>query len=995
MPDLCWDVETRSVASLRNNGAWRYAADPTTEVLCLCYAIDDGEIATWLPSQPVPAQFLAVAAAPTAWRTIAHNAEFERAVLEHVLVPKHGFPPIALVTQNCTMTLALANGYPAELDLLAQALALDYRKDRDGIRLMRQMSQPRKPRKDEDKNILHWVFDADRLAQLVKYCEQDVRTTRAVWRHPKLKPLSPEERRLQILDAEINRRGVRADRVLATAARELAKRERVRINVAISELTANTIASVDQVERIRSFVNARGHAMTTVGKQGVAAVLAGHPSEEVRRLLELRRDGARASARKYERILSSLDHDDRLRGTMRMYGAGPGRWSGRGPQLQNLKKNESNIPLAALDAVRRGEREPLCQFGNPLTVLGDIARAVICAGPGNNLLAADFSAIESRVLAWLAGESWKLGAYREFDISGNKAKEPYRLIAAKMLRKPPQDITADERQIGKAGELACGFGGSIGAWRRIACDTRSDAEILNDVQAWRREHPRTTAFWRELARAIRIAIRIGQPMTAGKITADYRDSNLTLMLPSGRRITYPEARLVAGKYENGYPDVQFMDNAHGKWCPFRGWFGTFVENVVQGTARDLLAAAIARCEARGISIILHVHDELVAEVAIGAITEADFLTCMLEAPAWAAGLPLAGTVWGGSHYLEPPEENAPPAPPAPAIDSAIDATVAATVPELSAVPIEDNEEGAEDDLGDDVAPLCELVSVPLTDGNKTTCPFHEGDNTPSLQFYRDHFHCFGCGERGDRIDWLTRGEGITREDAIALIRDTDGPVAPRYLNEASKTERALELWTQAVPIAGTIAERYLAETRSIDVTGLTVNVSDSLRFLARCPFGAGQLRPCLLALMRDPERNEPIGIQRIALELRDGRVFKLDRFTLGRIGAIKLWPAGAQLIVGEGLETTLAAATCIPYRGALLQPAWSAVSSGGLSRFPVISGVERLIILVDHDGNGEGQAAAVRCMERWTCAGRTVVRLTPKRVGADFNDILCSPELIR
>jgi Toprim domain len=139
---------------------------------------------------------------------------------------------------------------------------------------------------------------------------------------------------------------------------------------------------------------------------------------------------------------------------------------------------------------------------------------------------------------------------------------------------------------------------------------------------------------------------------------------------------------------------------------------------------------------------------------------------------------------------------------------------------------------------------------------------------------------------------------------------------------------------------------------------------------------------------RDPETDQPVGIQRIALELREGRIHKIDRFALGRTGVVKLWPAGSQLVVGEGLETTLAAATRIPYHGAPLQPAWSAVSSGGLSRLPVLPGIERLIVLVDHDANGEGQAAAERCRERWTRAGRTVVRLTPKRTGADFNDLV-------
>jgi hypothetical protein len=200
----------------------------------------------------------------------------------------------------------------------------------------------------------------------------------------------------------------------------------------------------------------------------------------------------------------------------------------------------------------------------------------------------------------------------------------------------------------------------------------------------------------------------------------------------------------------------------------------------------------------------------------------------------------------------------------------------------------------------------------------------------------------------------------------------------------------LELWAAAVPIAGTMAERYLAETRQIDVTALPANISDCLRFLARCPFGP-ELQPCLLALLRDPESDHPIGLQRIGLKLRNGKICKLDRMALGRVGVAKLWPAGSTLVVGEGLETTLAAATRIPYRGAALQPAWSLISSGGLSRFPVIPGVERLIILVDHDGNGEGQAAAVRCVERWTRAGRTVVRLTPKRVDSDFNDLVPEP----
>jgi Toprim domain/CHC2 zinc finger len=287
-------------------------------------------------------------------------------------------------------------------------------------------------------------------------------------------------------------------------------------------------------------------------------------------------------------------------------------------------------------------------------------------------------------------------------------------------------------------------------------------------------------------------------------------------------------------------------------------------------------------------------------------------------------------------------------------------------------------------------PLFDLVSGALTADLKTTCPFHPDEKRPSLQFYADHFHCFGCGARGSRVDWLVQGEGMSREEATAFIRDWEGPVQPQRPMEYpdAKLTRALDLWSQGKPISGTIAERYLAETRRIDVARLPASISDSLRFHPDCPFGPGQARPCLIALMCAPENDRPLGIHRTALELQSGRVDKVDRFALGCMGVIKLWPAASQLIVGEGLETTLAAATRIPYRGAALQPAWSAVSSSGLSRLPVIPGVERLIILVDNDGNGVGQAAAVRCMERWTRAGRWAVRLTPKRANEDFNDLV-------
>ena len=304
MTDMFWDIESRSVANLRICGPWNYAAHPSTEILCLCYALDDGEAQTWLPGQAVPGPFLAAARDPANWRLIAHNYEFERVMLEHQLMIRHGFPAIALEAQHCSQAVALANGYPAELETLARALELPYQKDREGIVLMRQMARPRKPRKGEDKNALHWVFDTEKLTRLIAYCAQDIRTCRAVWQHPKIKPLNADERRYQILDAVINRRGVRADRELAIQARDLAIRERNAINAALQEHTAGAITSVDQVSRILAYTVERGHTMTGIGRRSVSAVLAAEPDEDTRKVLELRRDGARSSVRKYDRILA-------------------------------------------------------------------------------------------------------------------------------------------------------------------------------------------------------------------------------------------------------------------------------------------------------------------------------------------------------------------------------------------------------------------------------------------------------------------------------------------------------------------------------------------------------------------------------------------------------------------------------------------------------------------------------------------------------------------
>ena len=263
------------------------------------------------------------------------------------------------------------------------------------------------------------------------------------------------------------------------------------------------------------------------------------------------------------------------------------------------------------------------------------------------------------------------------------------------------------------------------------------------------------------------------------------------------------------------------------------------------------------------------------------------------------------------------------------------------------------------------------------------------DDKPSLQFYADHFHCFGCGEHGDRLDWLTRGEGLTHEEAIALIQDWDGPAYARSVRRGEQNRPRARTVGPGIPIAGTLAERYLAETRHIDVSRLPGNISDSLRFLARCPFGSG---PASAVLARAHARSGERPADRhpaYRLEIRDGQGLQARPH--------RPWPHRRGEDCGRRGRSWSSAKASRPRSR---PPPASHIAARRCSRrgrrsraadsagFPVLPGVERLIILVDHDSNGEGQAAAVRCMERWTRAGRTVVRLTPKRVDADFNDLV-------
>ena len=1012
---LVRDFETWSALDLSDTGAWRYAADPTTDILCISYAADDAPVQIWTPGQPIPEEFLE-AARNSDWLVVAHNDQFESAIEQRLLGPRYSWPQIPLEQHRCTMAMALAAAMPAALENAAAVLALPFQKDRDGQRLMRKLA--RRTDKDPDPEDLKWLYE---------YCRRDSEIERALFH--RLPPLSPAEQVLWELDQRINARGFHVDRALAEAAHKLTIEEQKAVNRAVAVLTDGKITTANQVLRIRTFVEDHGHQLKSLAKRNVAAVLAHNPEDDVKQLLELRRDGSRAAARKLDTLLASINADDRVRGTLRYHGAATGRWSGNGFQPQNLKKSETKELDAAIDAILAEDIERVRTLGAPLSIVGDVSRSMICAAPGHMLIGADFSAIESRVLAWIAGETWKANTYQQYDATQDSSLEPYCVTASRILRRPVTPEDEAGRAIGKTCDLAFGYAGGLGAWRKFDnSDTYTDAKVEKFKEDWRAAHRATVRFWHALESGLIKALRTKQHTTLNNLTFEFDSGTLYLTLPSGRGLAYPEAQLGPGKFA-GTTQINFKDNAKGSWREVRGWCGSFTENVVQAVSRDLLAEAMKRLEAAGYPIVLHVHDEIVCEVQEGFDNTTHFLALMTTLPEWAPGLPIAAKVWTGKRYAktkpsaatpisssEGDEGNLPPHPhsghsgithqqPAYEVEDAapttLDMEIRATaptklnghastliLPEPAAIAIPPEADCLEERLKR--IPLPALIGEPLIDG-KVRCPFHD-DSTPSCQIYDDHYHCFGCGARGNHLDWLRNAEGLSDDAAFEALLNWQGRIAsPRQNTDAAaKLKRALELWDEANPIAGTLAIRYLADVRRIDTDQLPAG-DTVLRFHRHCPFGPGVYVPCLLALFRDVETDEAAGIHRIALTpdvFTGGKVQRKMFGTGSRPSAIKLWPVTEQLFIGEGIETVLAAATRLPYHGAPMQPAWAAGSSNGIRKIPAVPGVEQLRILVDHDTHGISQAAAAHCTERWSRAGRTVIRLMPTKPGTDFNDVI-------
>lgn len=660
MKETLVDIETYSEVDIKSCGLYRYATDPSFEILLIAWATDDGsgfgetqccDLAT---GDPFPAELLEAFQSGTV-RLIAHNASFER-VCFSVHLQRH-FPgqylqPGAFLSPEnwlCTMVMAGSLTLPLALKDVGEVLKTAQQKDKEGERLIKLFSMPCKPTKSNGYRTrnLPQHYPAD-WAKFKGYCIQDVNTEIDIYKRLKRFPMPDREWHHYRVNERVNDRGVKIDTELVQQAIACDLMLSDAMTKKAYELTG--LENPNSVSQLKSWLDERGIPMDSLGKKDVAQMIGeldkNGVDEEAMDMLKLRLQMAKSSVKKYQAAERCVCPDGRARGLFQFYGASrTGRYSGRNIQLQNLPQNHISTLEQARELVKMGCFDMVESiYGNTPDVLSQLIRTMLVPKEGCEFIVADFSAIEARVLAWEAEEQWVLDAFEN-------GEDLYCATASQMFHVPvvKHGVNGELRQKGKIATLACGYGGSSGALISMGALQMGlkEEELPEIIDSWREANPKIVQYWWDVEKAAMTAYKTGERSEIGKIAFEFWSGTLWMVLPSGRRLAYLKPRTQPNRFGRMSLTYEGVGQNH-KWSRQETYSGRLVENATQAIARDILAEAMARMEDYGLSIVGHVHDEVIIEAPIGKYKVDEVCKLMAIKPDWCEGLPLSA-----AGYLAP------------------------------------------------------------------------------------------------------------------------------------------------------------------------------------------------------------------------------------------------------------------------------------------------------------------------------------------------------
>lgn len=638
-PTLHIDIETYSSLNIKTCGAYKYFSSPDFEILLIGYAFDDGpvEIIDLASGDKMPLFFTKALQDPRVLK-YAHNANFERRAFEAA-----GYHT-EITAWRCSAIKAAYCGLPLKLEDVSKALQLgDKGKLATGRALMKYFCEPCRPTKANEGRTRNLPeHDPEKWQQFIEYCLRDVEAERAIEDRLQAYSIPEFEQAMYGLDQKINDRGIGVDLPMARRAIEIDNYFSDQILDTLKDLTG--LENPNSPAQLKEWLSAAmKKEITSLAKDSVTQLIEESESEAVTRVLKLRVKAAKTSTKKYVAITNCALQSSRAHGLFQFYGANrTGRWAGRLIQLQNLPRNYIRDLKLAREAIKT--LQPLdiaLLYDNVPKILSELIRTTFVPSPGQLFAVSDFSAIEARVLAWLADETWRLEVFRSHG-------KIYEASAAMMFDVPIEQITkgSSMRDKGKVSELALGYQGALGALKKMGGEAMglSDQEMSLIVNKWRTKSPNIVAFWNNMNDCAMQCVRTGKTVKSdfkGLLFERTTDA-MTVQLPSGRKLFYWDPRIATNRW--GHPSLKYkgMDQTTKKWWWVDTYGGKITENIVQAVSRDILAEAMARIDARGFDIVMHVHDEIVSEVNAKKAPELleQMNAAMGEDLDWAPGLPL-------------------------------------------------------------------------------------------------------------------------------------------------------------------------------------------------------------------------------------------------------------------------------------------------------------------------------------------------------------------